>query len=138
MANILLDNHISIDDLQQIIKNGFPNYTIERKGSALIIDTGFQGKYSAFLSGKMLAVNPRVPFIVGLLLVMTIIGIILIAVAAANNPTAKEIINYVKSESGNQSLNTINTSTIPSTCPQCKNPNTKKTRMCEWCGSQII
>ena len=27
---------------------------------------------------------------------------------------------------------------IPDTCPHCKNPNTKKTRLCEWCGSQII
>ncbi len=27
---------------------------------------------------------------------------------------------------------------IPHTCPHCKNPNTKKIRLCEWCGSQII
>ena len=27
---------------------------------------------------------------------------------------------------------------IPETCPHCKNPNTKKIRLCEWCGSQII
>jgi len=27
---------------------------------------------------------------------------------------------------------------IPDVCPHCKNPNTKKTRLCEWCGNQII
>lgn len=27
---------------------------------------------------------------------------------------------------------------IPDTCPHCKNPNTKKTRLCEWCANQII
>jgi len=26
---------------------------------------------------------------------------------------------------------------IPETCPQCKNPNTKRIRLCEWCGNQI-
>ena len=26
---------------------------------------------------------------------------------------------------------------ILDTCPHCKNPNTRKTRLCEWCGSQI-
>lgn len=27
---------------------------------------------------------------------------------------------------------------IPEICPHCKNPNTKKIRLCEWCGNQII
>ena len=27
---------------------------------------------------------------------------------------------------------------IPDTCPHCKNPNTKRIRLCEWCGNQII
>jgi hypothetical protein len=26
---------------------------------------------------------------------------------------------------------------IPDTCPHCKSPNTKKIRLCEWCGNQI-
>jgi hypothetical protein len=34
----------------------------------------------------------------------------------------------------NKSQNLI----IPDICPHCKNPNTKKIRLCEWCGSQII
>jgi len=25
---------------------------------------------------------------------------------------------------------------IPNTCPHCKNPNTKKLRVCEWCGNR--
>jgi amino acid permease len=27
---------------------------------------------------------------------------------------------------------------IPEICPHCKSPNTKKIRLCEWCGNQII
>jgi uncharacterized membrane protein YhaH (DUF805 family) len=27
---------------------------------------------------------------------------------------------------------------IPITCPHCKNPNSKKIRICEWCGNQIV
>ena len=27
---------------------------------------------------------------------------------------------------------------IPEACPHCKNQNTKKIRLCEWCGNQII
>ncbi len=27
---------------------------------------------------------------------------------------------------------------MPDICPHCKNPNTRKTRLCEWCGSQIV
>lgn len=26
---------------------------------------------------------------------------------------------------------------IPDTCPFCKRPNTRRTRLCEWCGEQI-
>ena len=27
---------------------------------------------------------------------------------------------------------------IPEICPHCKNPNTKRIRLCEWCGNQIV
>lgn len=27
---------------------------------------------------------------------------------------------------------------IPNTCPNCKNPNSKKIRICEWCGNETI
>ena len=27
---------------------------------------------------------------------------------------------------------------LPDTCPHCKSPNTKKIRLCEWCGNQIV
>jgi hypothetical protein len=40
------------------------------------------------------------------------------------NPPIKKSTNAIKLE-------------IPDVCPICKNPNTKKIRLCEWCGSQI-
>lgn len=27
---------------------------------------------------------------------------------------------------------------IPDSCPHCKSPNSKKIRLCEWCGNQIV
>jgi hypothetical protein len=27
---------------------------------------------------------------------------------------------------------------FPVICPHCKSPNTKRTRLCEWCGNQIV
>ena len=32
----------------------------------------------------------------------------------------------------------LNIRIIPETCPHCKSPNTKKIRLCEWCGNQIV
>jgi hypothetical protein len=37
-----------------------------------------------------------------------------------------------------ESNTTSSPSTIPETCPHCKNPNTKLIRLCEWCGNQIV
>ena len=34
-------------------------------------------------------------------------------------------------------LNTENKIQIPDICPHCKNLNTKRIRLCEWCGNQI-
>ena len=39
-------------------------------------------------------------------------------------------------ESGSK-LETIGVE-IPINCPHCKSPNSKKIRLCEWCGNQII
>jgi len=36
----------------------------------------------------------------------------------------------IKKEQGKQII-------IPDTCPHCKNPNTKKLQVCEWCGNEI-
>jgi len=33
--------------------------------------------------------------------------------------------------------NKTNIVSIPTTCPHCKNPNTKKLQVCEWCGNEI-
>jgi hypothetical protein len=53
-----------------------------------------------------------------------------------NNPTnlktKSEIAEY-DSTNISESVSEI----IPDTCPHCKNPNTKKLRLCEWCGNQI-
>jgi Na+/melibiose symporter-like transporter len=45
---------------------------------------------------------------------------------------------YGQTESSINFQNSIQDLKIPDSCPHCKNPNTKKIRLCEWCGNQII
>lgn len=52
----------------------------------------------------------------------------------------KDVINALNSKNSLHSANidtSINKISIPDTCPHCKNPNSKKIRLCEWCGNQI-
>lgn len=137
MAQITLDKQISIDELQQIIKNGYPNYFIARKGNNLVIDAGFQGKYVVLLFGKILWCNPKTPVILEIIISATIIGAIFLLRQYKNNPVANEILNYVKLNCGTNIVNADKLSIIPNTCPHCKSPNLKKIRLCEWCGNQI-
>ncbi len=46
---------------------------------------------------------------------------------------------YVSAKKTDQVNPTLdNLSNVPDICPHCKNPNTRKTRLCEWCGGQIV
>jgi hypothetical protein len=50
----------------------------------------------------------------------------------------KPIQNRVEQNDGHINLQTqMRNQNIPDNCPHCKNPNTKKIRLCEWCGNQI-
>lgn len=52
-----------------------------------------------------------------------------------DNPKEKKPIqNHTVSGGNHQNVSSI---IIPEICPHCKNPNTKKIRLCEWCGNQI-
>lgn len=51
--------------------------------------------------------------------------------APKGNSNSKNI-NFSKVQSDNISND------IAETCTHCKNPNTKRIRTCEWCGSQIV
>ncbi len=50
---------------------------------------------------------------------------------------AQEISTQIKQFIDNGSLIQDFTSEIPAVCPNCKNPNSKRERLCEWCGGQI-
>jgi uncharacterized membrane protein YhaH (DUF805 family) len=45
--------------------------------------------------------------------------------------------NYT-SENNTSNNNNQSKINIPEICPHCKNPNTKRIRLCEWCGNQIV
>lgn len=55
----------------------------------------------------------------------------------ARKPIAEQVIGENNTYSGNFSQTSDQKVIIPDTCPQCKNPNTKRIRLCEWCGGQI-
>lgn len=47
-------------------------------------------------------------------------------------------INQRRNDSEITTIHDIEQISIPDTCPHCKNPNSKKIRLCEWCGNQIV
>jgi uncharacterized membrane protein YhaH (DUF805 family) len=56
------------------------------------------------------------------------------------NPKSKaKNISNKEALSSSTTLNSVNISTmiVPDVCQHCKNPNTKRIRLCEWCGNQI-
>jgi hypothetical protein len=65
--------------------------------------------------------------------VFGILGVIIYLVAR------KPITNITNMPTNNINMPTSSHQmNIPDTCPHCKNPNSKRIRMCEWCGGQIV
>jgi hypothetical protein len=138
MASVILDKQISREELEQIIKKGFPNYLTSWKAAYLLVDTGIQGKFTVQLSGKKVYVYPWVSPLLAILMGLTIIGLLFLIPFTTISPLAKEIANHVKENCDNTDIQSVELSKIPDTCPHCKNPNSKRIRSCEWCGHQII
>jgi len=67
-----------------------------------------------------------------------IIGLVIYLIArkpiSVNNNSEQTAQNILNSPEQTATENI----SIPEICPQCKNPNTKRIRLCEWCGNQII
>jgi hypothetical protein len=55
----------------------------------------------------------------------------------AKKATNRTYQNDTSIENSQITNDTSKTLEIPENCPNCKNPNTKKIRLCEWCGGQI-
>jgi hypothetical protein len=71
-----------------------------------------------------------------------IFGLIIYLIARKKTKTSQDDLTTINNSQVNTStaFESIRQSTeliIPDHCPQCKNPNTKKIRLCEWCGNQI-
>jgi len=138
MANVVLKKNLSIDGIMQILEKGFPNFVIKKKSLFLIeCNTGLGGKFNISLTGMTINVYPKIPILWAIIMGFSIIGLFLF-IGLGKNPTAVAIANYLN-ENQNNSEVPINIATeIPDTCPHCKNPNSKKIRLCEWCGNQIV
>lgn len=67
------------------------------------------------------------------LVIIASIGFIIFKFKRKKNRHQQNMDSIVHDESvSNQNIE------IPDSCTHCKNPNTKKIRLCEWCGNQII
>ena len=138
MANVVLKKNLSIDGIMQILEKGFPNFVFNKKNHFLIeCNTGLGGKFNINVTGVTINVMPKIPILLALILVISLIGIFIIS-GMQKNPTAVAIANYLNENQDNSEMPINITTEIPDTCPHCKNPNTKKIRLCEWCGNQII
>jgi hypothetical protein len=137
MATVNLSRQTSLQELVEIIKRCYPTYVCTIKGSRVNIDTGVHGKMEVFYTGKNLVVVPKINVIAAFILGLTIIGLVLIIIASNINPVAKEIANSIANDVNGTNTGFDSNSVVPDICPNCKNPNTKRIRLCEWCGGQI-
>jgi hypothetical protein len=72
-------------------------------------------------------------FIILFFLIIVIVLVIMIL-----SVLFKKMYHHLKNEEPrNKNTNSSTPRIIPETCPHCKNPNTKKTNLCEWCGNQV-
>ena len=136
---ITINTHISLNELKDALSDKFKNYTISVKNNIILISNP-DNNFFITLSGKEIKLSRCADIGDVLLFLIPIIGWLIIASRnnITNNSQAKEICDFI---SNNYLLNEgLNSSKIqiPAICPNCKNPNTKKIRLCEWCGNQII
>lgn len=134
-----ISSHISQIELNNVLSNYFKNYTITNKSNFIYIYSN-EIRFQLSISGKEIKLT-RVADLGDLFLfLIPIIG--WFAIAARNdiskNATAVEIIDFISNKYNQENISYSNNIQIPEICPNCKNPNTKKIRLCEWCGNQII
>ena len=143
MAFIKLNKQLSTDEILKILKNGYPNYVfVKNNNNIIIFDTGADGKFIITISGDRVLITRDVHKLIAISVFFTIVFIPLfinenkrldklIGLPMGKYLHEKCNSTIIKTENNNQNI------IIPDTCPHCKNPNTKKISLCEWCGNQI-
>jgi hypothetical protein len=122
--NTNINKSINQDELISAIKYCYPNALIVVDKFLINIDINDKVKYTIWL--KKLNVFEVIP-----------------QKAIWNRTfemkaTAQEIAMRLKDFIENGDSAGSSSSETPSVCPSCRNPNTKKIHVCEWCGYQII
>lgn len=139
MPSLYLTTKISTEELIQKLKIVFPNYKIHREfASRVFIDTAGKGYFYAQIIGNRVYINVHIHPIKELFFGLTIIPGILYEIGNHNNPIARDILHKLTNEIKIDKTTLQVIEMIPDSCPHCKNPNTKKIRLCEWCGNRIV
>lgn len=121
--NYIINRSTSILELTQITKKLYPSAIVLIDGPWVILDINGTTKYTIWLkANNKLEVIPQ---------------------KAIWNRTfemkakAQEIALQLKEFLEKGVFIQNETNETPSTCPTCKNPNSNKLNICEWCGNQI-
>ena len=153
MASIILKYPVDSNTLINVIQTEYPKFQITLNDGWLSIDTGIQSTpiYSGivnvgFTNPKKirLGLEPKQPFATLIWIFPPLIAGILHVIDLNSRPIVLEIASMLnKKLNAGPILNaevpfkSDDSIEIPDKCPNCKNPNTKKIRLCEWCGGQI-
>jgi hypothetical protein len=137
-----LKDHRDLISINDSLKNHFKNYHIYIYNNVIHINCGWKNGSSQYylltLRGEEVFIQRQRFGLELLILFITLIGLFFVNIDTTNDQIAIEIEEYLKRNFGDdKNLHQVNLlkKTI---CPQCKNPNTKLVRECEWCGNQII
>ncbi len=138
MASITLNKQQFIDEILQNLEKGFPAFVFSKISPFKIqCTTSKNVKYTISISGNKIIISRHFSTFM-IIISLTIIFFIVIAIATETDPTLKSLKNYLSQEQEKIEPIIINSIFIPDTCPHCKNPNTKKLNICEWCDNKII
>ena len=138
MASVTLKKQQSVDEILQNLERGFPAFVFTKISPFKIqCTTSKNVKYNIKISGNKIEIYRYFSTLM-IILSLTIVLFIAIGIAIETDPTLKSLKTYLSQEHEKIEPIIINSIFIPDTCPQCKNPNTKKLNICEWCDNKII
>jgi hypothetical protein len=154
MANLKTNVPIDRNLLINIIQSNYPSYSITQHESWFSVNTGFKSQFAYsgivnidFKNPKNIRIGlePRQPFATLIWFFPPLIAGFLHLIDLNSRPIVIEFKNLLERELNNVNESDLQSPSvvvneqiqIPDHCPHCKNPNTKKLHLCEWCGSQI-
>lgn len=120
----IINKSITITELYNAVKTCYPNSSALVDGPWVVLDVNDKVKYTIWLKKpNFFEVFPA-----------TAIWFRTFEMKAKATDISNTIKLFIENGLSSNNSNIV----VPETCPHCRNPNSKKIRLCEWCGNQII